>query len=159
MSPSGDTAAGIAPAIGDDDIGGQGVGLGPESVGKPTANGWESVDREPAVRKKERGSVQVGGALHGAKDGELVGNFGEMGEQGGNPETALAVLGKFPVALAEHSDPMEVLLGFGGRGLAVEGCELWLVVEGVDLAEATNEADVDSALSDGADRLVVGFRV
>ena len=103
--------------------------------------------------------MQVGGALHGAKDGELVGNSGEMGEQGGNPETALAVLAKFPVAFAEHPDAMEVLLGFGGRGVAVESCELWLVVEGVDLAEATNEADVDSALSDGADRLAVGFRV
>jgi hypothetical protein len=90
---------------------------------------------------------------HGVDDDEVICVLCDIGEEVGDPESAVSAALEFEVVFAKESDLVEE--GFGSfAGLewfAVEAGELGFVVEGVEVAESAAEADMDDASGFGSE--------
>ena len=142
---------GHAAGIRQDHIGGEIVGLVPQSVRDPRSHHGKAVEAEAAALLEGGRGVTGGLGHHRVDDGQFVRHGGDVGKEVGDPEPALPTLLEFPVVLAQeaHFPEEDVRLLIGLQGLAVQLLEAGLVVKGVDLAEAPAQAEVDHPLGLG----------
>ena len=107
-----DRAAGRQAArVGDDDERGQVVGLAAQAIGQPGAERREAVQAKAGVLLKRRRRVVRRLGDHRVDDGQFVGHLGEVREQVGDPQPALAAPAKRPVALPQQADLAEEDVG------------------------------------------------
>ena len=102
-------------------------------------------------KQLSRGVVELIG-VHGADDGDVVGDGGEVREEVGHFLPALAVPGEFvggsqELGGADDEGKALSLDQLGGNRLAVVLRELWLVVEEVRLGRGSGHVKVDHALA------------
>ena len=135
-----------AAGVGQDDEAGEVLVLGPQAVRQPGAHRREAHLAEPGVRLEDAGDVVGGLRDHRVDHRQLVGDLGQVREQVGDPQAALAAALEGVVRLVEPPHLAEERVGLAealGHVLAVVLLQLGLVVERVDLAQAAAEEDVD----------------
>ena len=140
------SGAAVAPGRLDRDEAGQVVALGPEAVERPRPE--RGPDELRAARVQHQVGFRVGRevGLHAADDAQLVGVRGDLGEQLGDPEPALAALLELPgrahqLRAGDAARP--------GRRLAVGRGELRLVVERIDVRRCPVHAEEDHSIGSG----------
>lgn len=144
-TPIGGAAVRQAPRIRQDNECGQRVRLITQPVREPTAQRWKAVRLEAAVLQKHCRRVVGRIRMHGSDDGQFVGDGCQMREKVGDPKTAFAALAKSPFVAAHETGTAEKGIGLNGvrHRFPMEPGEFRFVVEGIDVAEPANQADVD----------------
>ena len=152
------TARRQAAWIGQDDEGGQFVGLASQTVGKPRAHHGKSHQTKTRMGLENGGRMIAGAGHHRADDGQLIGALGQMREQLGDPQAALASLLESPMALVQqtHLAKEDVGLFAARKRLAMIFLEGRFVIERIDLAESAGEKDLNRPLRL---RRMVGWQV
>ena len=116
-----------------------------QAVGEPRTQDGKPVEPKTAVFLERCRRVVGGLGDHRLDDRQFVGDSGKVREQLGDPQPAVAALAKRPVTLAKQANLAEKHVGFfvAFEWRAMKPCELGLVVEAVNLAEAAGGDNVD----------------
>src|SRR5690606_21505961 len=146
---------GKAPRIGKRDEGREVLVERPEAVGDPRSHARKTGNREPRVHEVAAESVDVRWRRHGHEEREAIDDARDMRKDARDPSSALAVAPELEGAL-EHAEIARARDGFdpgaasGIEALAVVARESRLGIEGVDLARAAVEEDLDDTPRAGA---------
>ena len=107
-----DRPAGRLPRrVGDDDEGGQVVGLAPQPVGQPAPSAGKPLRRKPLFCLERRRRVVGRLGDHRADHGQLVGDLGEVREQVARPTGRSGRAGGTPSRLPQQADLAEEDVG------------------------------------------------
>ena len=87
----------------DGDEAGEVFVFGAESVGDPAAHGGADEVGGTGVEEEGGGAVSHAFGVHGVDEAEVIDMFGDVGEEGADPATGLAVLFEIPEGLEEFA--------------------------------------------------------
>ena len=147
VGPVDGATGGESPRVGDHDMGGQVVSLGPQAVGQPGTKDGETIEPETGVFLEGGGRMVGGFGDHRLDHRQLVGHTGEVRKQFRDPQSTFTSLSKGPVTLSQqpHFSEKDVRPFVALQRGAVQATELWFVVKTVDLAESAGGDDVHDA--------------